>query len=133
MTTPIQIPVDPAAAADRTFVAVNVDNFNRAETERVFAARVKAVGIGKFFHRRGPAAIEDQTVPRVNRDTLYSDGVFDLDAGEVRITVPEPGTRFLSLMAIDEDHYVALVAYGAGTHTFTKERVGTRYLLLVTR
>ena len=38
-------------------------------------------GFGKFNHRREPAAIEDQTVIRLNRDTLYSAAVFDLDAG----------------------------------------------------
>jgi hypothetical protein len=33
-------------------------------------------GFGKFNHRREPATIENQTVIRLNRDTLYSAGRF---------------------------------------------------------
>jgi hypothetical protein len=40
---------------------------------------------------------------RLNRDTLYSEAVFDLDAGPVEITLADPGERFLSMMVIDED------------------------------
>jgi hypothetical protein len=36
-------------------------------------------------------------------------------------------------MMIDQDHYVVEVAYGAGKHTFTKEKVGTRYLFAAIR
>jgi hypothetical protein len=52
--------------------------------------------------------------------------VFDLDAGAVTITLPEAG-RFMSLIVIDEDHYVHGVYYGAGSHTLTGEQIGTRY------
>jgi hypothetical protein len=34
-----------------------------------------------------------QTVIRMNRDTLYSAGVFDLDAGPVTFALPDPGKR----------------------------------------
>ena len=65
----------------------------------------------------------------VNRDTLYSAGVFDLDAGPVTITLPDPGDRFMSLQAISQDHY-ASTAYGAWPYTFTRDAVGTRYVLV---
>jgi hypothetical protein len=29
-------------------------------------------------------------------------------------------------MGIDQDHYVATVAYGAGQHTLTRDQIGTR-------
>jgi len=32
----------------------------------------------------------------------------------------------MSLMIIDKHHYVPAVSYGAGTHTLTKENIGTR-------
>ena len=41
----------------------------------------------------------------MNRDTLYSAAVFDLDAGPVSITLPDAGRRFLSMQVINEDHY----------------------------
>ena len=41
----------------------------------------------------------------MNRDTLYSAAVFDLDAGPVTITLPDAGKRFMSMQVIDEDQY----------------------------
>ena len=97
----------------------------------IFAASVKDSGaIGKFLHRREPAPIDNQTVIRLNRDTLYSSAVFDLDAGPVTITLPDAGKRFMSMQVISEDHYVPEVVYGKGSYTLTKEKVGTRYVPL---
>jgi hypothetical protein len=50
---------------------VNVDNFVRAETARMFAAVLEgAGGMGVFRHVREPAPVDDQSVIRLNRDTL---------------------------------------------------------------
>ncbi|MFG1285374.1 DUF1254 domain-containing protein, partial [Xanthobacter autotrophicus] len=70
-----------------------------------FAGIVKNGGFGKFDHTREPAPIDKQTVIRLNRDTLYSSAVFDLDAGPVTITLPEAGSRFMSMQVFDEDQY----------------------------
>ncbi len=64
----------------------------------------------------------------MNRDTLYSLAVFDLDAGPVTITLPDAGKRFMSMQVIDEDEYTPMVVYGKGVYTLTKEKVGTRYV-----
>ena len=80
------------------------------------------------LHRREPAAIDKQTIIRLNRDTLYSAAVFDLDAGPVTVTLPDAGKRFMSMQVIDEDQYTPEVDYGAGSHTFTEEQIGTRYV-----
>ncbi len=69
----------------------------------------------------------------MNRDTLYSAAVFDLDAGPVTITLPDAGTRFLSMQVIDENHYTAAVTYGGGKRTLTKAGIGTRYVLTAIR
>ncbi len=89
--------------------------------------------MGKFFHRREPAAIDNQTVIRLNRDTLYSSGGvrFRRRAGDDHAA--RAGTRFMSLQAIDEDHYTPGVFYGAGRHTFTRQGIGTRYLVTAIR
>jgi hypothetical protein len=113
---------------------VTADNFNRAETDLYFASAAKeAGGVGKFHHRRDVMPVDKQTVVRANRDTLYSSAVFDLDAGPVTVTLPDPGSRFMSMMVIDEDQYAAGVVYGKGRYTYTKERLGTRYIMIAVR
>jgi hypothetical protein len=81
-----------------------------------------------------PRAIPvDAPIVRPNRDTLYSFSIFDLDAGPVTITLPNAGQRFMSLQVIDGDQYTPEVHYGAGRHTFTTGKVGTRYVQLGVR
>jgi para-nitrobenzyl esterase len=79
------------------------------------------------------ASIDKQDVVRMNRDTLYSSGVFDLDASPVTITLPDAGKRFMSMQVISQDHYTTEVAYGPGTFTYTKDKVGTRYVFIIIR
>lgn len=114
-------------------VPVTVDNFVRAESDLYLGNMVKDGALGKFVHRREPAAIDNQTVIRLNRDTLYSSAVFDLDAGPATITLPDAGKRFMSMEVINEDHYVPEVVYGAGTYKLTKEKAGTRYVVAAIR
>jgi len=112
-------------------IAVTVDNFARAESDLYIGNLAKeAGGIRKLVHHREPASIDHQTVIRLNRDTLYSFAVFDLDAGPVTVTMPDPGKRFMSMQVINEDHYVPAVCYGAGSHLLTRNMVGTRYVLV---
>ena len=119
----------PALAQAPAPVPVTADNFVRAESDLYIGNVVKDGGLGKFVHRREPAAIDNQTIIRLNRDTLYSAVVFDLDAGPATITLPDAGQRFMSMQAISQDHY-ATTAYGAGPHTLTRDAVGTRYVLV---
>jgi hypothetical protein len=121
-------PQAPAGGA----VRVTPDNFNRAETDTVYAGGVKNQGLGTFSHHREPPPLDFHIV-RPNRDTLYSLSVFDLDAGPVTITLPNAGQRFMTMQVIDEDHYTPEVVYGAGRYTFTREKIGTRYVSLGVR
>jgi hypothetical protein len=123
--------VAPAKAENA--VPVTPDNFPRAESDLYFSGIVKDGGLGKFVHRREPAAIDNQTVIRLNRDTLYSAAVFDLDAGPAMITLPDAGQRFISMQVIDEDQYTPNVFYGPGSHTLTKQEIGTRYVVAAVR
>ncbi len=124
---------DNEAAASSASVPVTPDNFARAESDRYLGNLVREGGVGKLFHRREPAAINNQTVIRLNRDTLYSSAVYDLDAGPVTIALPDAGKRFMSMQVIDEDEYTSEVDYGAGSHTLTKEKIGTRYVVVAIR
>jgi hypothetical protein len=114
-------------------VAVTVDNFGRAESDLYMGRTVKEVGLGKLLQVRTPTEIDKQMVIRMNRDTLYSSAVFDLDAGPVTITMPDSGKRFMSMQVIDEDHYVPAVFYGPGPHTLSTDQVGTRYVMVAVR
>ncbi|HSL80228.1 MAG TPA: DUF1214 domain-containing protein [Pseudolabrys sp.] len=109
-------------------IPVTADNFKRAETDMYFAGAAKRGAFGKFFHYR-ELPVESPVV-RPNRDTLYSEAVFDLDAGPVKITMPNAGKRFMSMMAMNEDHYIYEVNYTPGNYTFTRPEVGTRYLFI---
>jgi hypothetical protein len=112
-------------------IPVTTDNFNRAESHMYFSGTVKrAGGIARFNHRREVTPINNQGVIRANRDTLYSSIVFDLDAGPVTITLPDPGNRFMSMIAIDEDQYALKTVYAPGSFMYTKAQVGTRYVLI---
>jgi hypothetical protein len=88
-----------------------------------------AGGIGRFRHNRAPASIDEQTVIRLNRDTLYSFAVVDL-ADPVRLTLPDGGGRYLSAMVVNEDHYINSVLHDSGEHLITSDSAGSRYALV---
>ena len=112
--------------------AVTVDSFVRAETDMTLARYVKQGAWGKFLHLREPVRIEKQDVIRMNRDTIYSIGVFDLTE-PVTVMKPDSGGRFQSMMVINEDHSVLPVEHGFGEFTFTKEGIGSRYVIVLFR
>lgn len=124
-------PGNDASAADKT--AVTIDSFPRAESDMYMGAAVKKGALGKFVHNREPTPIDDQTVIRMNRDTLYSTAVFDLDAGPVTIRLPDAGKRFMSLQVIDEGHFVPMVVYAPSGVTLSKDNIDTRYVMAAVR
>jgi hypothetical protein len=121
----------PAVAQAQNAIPVTADNFNRAETDMYFALFVKRGALGKFIHLRDLPL--ENTGVRPNRDTLYSEAVFDLDAGPVRITLPKAGNRFMSMMVVNQDHYIYEVDYTPGNYNFTRGEVGTRYVFMALR
>jgi para-nitrobenzyl esterase len=121
------------AAAETSPVPVNVSNFARAETDMYFGRTVKEAGLGRLTHRRQMIAIDQQSVVRMNRDTLYSSAVFDLQAAPVTITLPDSGRRFMSMQLVTQDHFSPEVVYAPGTYTYTKDKVGTRYMQVIVR
>jgi hypothetical protein len=114
-------------------VVVSPDNFVRAESDLYFGNVVTGGGFATFMHMRELTPLDNQLVVRPNRDTLYSAGVFDLDAGPVTIALPDPAGRFVSMQVITEDHYVPAVFYGQGEHVLTRDGIGTRYVVVIIR
>jgi hypothetical protein len=131
--TRLEMVMPNAQASTEQTVPVTADNFVRAETDLYFSNIVKDGGFGKFFHIRTPVPIDHQNVIRMNRDTLYSGLVLDLDGGPATITLPDTGKRFMSLQVIDEDQYTPMVVYGRGGYTLTKDKIGTRFALVAIR
>lgn len=112
---------------------VDVDTFVRAETDRMFADLQRdAGGVNRFRHNRAPASVDEQTVVRMNRDTLYSFAVVDL-AGGATLTLPDAGERYVSAMVLDNDHLVSAVLHDPGEHALDAAGVGTRYALVAVR
>ncbi|WP_353826585.1 DUF1214 domain-containing protein [Agromyces sp. SYSU T0242] len=112
---------------------VDVDNFVRAETNRMFAAlAAQAGGTGRWVHNRVPTPIDNQPVIRQNRDTLYSMAVVDVSDG-VTLTLPDAGDRYLSVMVVSQDHYIPLIFHGPGEHRVRADEVDTQWAVLVPR
>jgi len=122
-----------ALAQELPLSPVTVDNYNRAQTDVYFGLIAKGGGFGKFLHARELAAIDQHGIIRPNRDTLYSIAVFDLDAGPVTITLPDPGRRFMAMQVINEDQYTKAVYYRVGSYSLDRKMIGTRYVAVIVR
>src|SRR3569832_535179 len=107
---------------------VNVDNFPRAEPHRMFAdLQRNAGGVNRFAHNRKPASVDEQTDNQKNRDTQNSNANNDQTAGAT-LTVPDAGRRYLSVMAVNEDHYINRVLHDPGRYDLTVEELGSPYV-----
>jgi len=114
-------------------VRVDVDNFVRAETDRMFAAlQADAGGVNVLRHNRKPTAIEGQTVIRMNRDTLYSFAVADISEGAT-VTLPDSGDRYLSVMVVNQDHYINRLFHDPGEYDLTVAEFETPWVLVAVR
>jgi len=123
----------PNAWAQAEPVIVNVENFVRAETAAQFDRIVaNAGGVNRFFHLREPAPLDQQTVIRMNRDTIYSSALVDISKGAT-LTVPDAGDRYMSIMVVNEDHYLNKVIHEPGEHELTVEEFATPYVCLAVR
>lgn len=112
-------------------VIVTRETYCRAETDRTFQNATKlAGGVNRFFHFRKVTPLDNQTVVRMNRDTLYSAAIVDASKGAT-VTVPKmPDGRYCSVLLIDNDHYCPGVIYEPGTHKLPQD---TKYLGVLVR
>lgn len=89
-------------------------------------------GLNQFYSFKEPTPINNQPVIRMNRDTLYMTGVFDVSAG-VKITIPDMEDRYVSLMTVNEQGYTTFVKTGAGQYELNSENVGSDYAAFIVR
>lgn len=88
--------------------------------------------VNVFSHNREPASIDHQTVIRLNRDTLYSFAVVDITRGAV-LSLPEHGSRYVSAMVVNEDHFINGIFHDPGEHRLTIDRFDTDYVVVAVR
>ena len=102
-------------------IAVTTDNYEVAESDLAFYNVTKLVGMNTFFHfPTGAFDLDNQTVVRMNRDTYYSGAIIDTTQGAT-VTIPETNGRYLSVMVVQNDHYIDQVFLEPGTHEITSD------------
>jgi hypothetical protein len=112
---------------------VNVDNFARAESNRMFAFVLRdSGGVNQWMHNREPTPIDHQPVIRQNRDTLYSANIADISGGAT-LTIPDCGDRYVSAMVVNQDHHVNRTFHSPGQHALTLDEFATPYVLVAVR
>jgi hypothetical protein len=116
-----------------TGTVVNVDNFARAETAAMMSGILTVTGsVNAIYHDRELAPLDRQPVIRQNRDTLYSTAIVDISQGAT-FTIPDAGDRYLSVMLINEDHYINRVLHRAGTYELSPAELGSDFIVLAAR
>ena len=114
-------------------VPVTIDNFARAESDAMIGAMLSTIGgLGTFFHNRVLEPLERQPVIRQNRDTLYSVAIVDLTGGAT-LTIPDAGGRYISVMIVNQDHFINRVFHEAGSYPLTIDEFDTDYVVVAAR
>ena len=112
-------------------VKVTPDTYIRAETDRTFRnISQQAGGVNRWFYIRKPTPLDQQTVVRMNLDTLYSASIVDVSKGATVTIPPLPAGRFMSVLLVDNDHYAPAVYYTPGVYDLPRD---TKYLAVVVR
>ena len=114
-------------------IRVNVDNFARAESDRMFSSfQADAGGVNVLRHNREPTPVDHQPVIRMNRDTLYSAAVVDISEGAT-VTIPDAGDRYVSVMVVNQDHYINRILHEPGEHALTVDEFDTPWVAVAAR
>lgn len=114
-------------------IPVTVDNFIRAATDfELGKYESLAGGVNRFLHFREPTPIAQQSTIRMNRDTLYSAAVVDISEGAT-VTLPNAGNRYMTLMIVNQDHFINDVFTGGGSYTLDQSKYDTPYVLVWAR
>jgi hypothetical protein len=99
----------------------------------MFASLLENAGaLNTWHHSRQPTELDQQPVIRMNRDTLYSMAIVDISGGAT-LTLPDTDGRYLSVMGVNQDHYINHVFHEAGTHELTIAMFDTPYLTVAAR
>jgi hypothetical protein len=120
-------------AVDEKPVPAFGNNVVPADLDLYLERSMKEGNIGKFVHLDPHAPVDLWDVVQTNPDTIYSTtAVFDLEAGPVTITLPDPGEQHpMSMQVMSEAHSTPEVAHAPGSYTYAMDEIGARYVLVV--
>ena len=97
-------------------IPVTLENYKVAESDVTNGKVIKMGAANKLVHLPvQPFDLKNQTVVRMNQDTIYSAAVVDVSKGAT-ITLPEANGRYQLANVIQNDHYINDVFVGAGTY-----------------
>lgn len=103
------------ATAANAAMPVTPENYARAEVDESYKHIVADVGSNAFRHDRALMPLEKQPAVTMNRDTVYSFGVFYVPEGTT-ITLPKSAdNRYQSAMIMQNDDFTDQVFYAPGT------------------
>jgi hypothetical protein len=112
-----------------TGIPVTPENYVEAKVDVSAATIVPEVGSNKFRHDRSLMPLDKQPAVTMNRDTVYSFGMFYTPKGTT-ITLPQSkDNRYQSAMMMQTDHYVDQVFYGPGTFTIDSQNEFTAIVI----
>ena len=81
-------------------VPVTLENYKIAESDLAFNTGSKLVGTNELLHNPVDAFdLDNQTVVRMNRDTIYSGAILNVSEGAT-VTLPESDGRYISAMVV---------------------------------
>jgi hypothetical protein len=88
--------------------------------------------VNQWLHFRQPTPLDQQTIIRMNRDTLYSACIADISQGAT-LAMPDSAGRYMSVMIVNQDHYINEVFHEPGEYQLTLEEFDTPYVLVAAR
>lgn len=111
-------------------VPVTLENYETAESDLAFNNISKFGGTNEFLHFPVEAFdLDNQTVVRMNRDTIYSGAIVNTSEGAT-LTLPETDGRYISAMVVQNDHYIDQVFKTPGEHVIKSD---TDYVMVAVR
>jgi hypothetical protein len=136
LTSPAETvtPATPLGESIDERVKVDAFNYVQAKTAIQFDKYLALAGgnLNTFFHRRSVVGIDAKSSKRLNRDTLYSIAIVDISQGAT-LTLPEVGSRYVSVQVVNQDGFTNAVLHGAGSHLLTIDRFDTPYVWVLVR
>jgi hypothetical protein len=96
-------------------IPVTESNYVEAEVDLTFTSIVKEVGSNRFRHDRNLIPLDKQPAVTMNRDTIYSFGIYHVPKGTTLSLPQSKDGRYQSAMILQADHYIDQVFYGPGT------------------
>jgi hypothetical protein len=111
-------------------IPVTPENYAEAEVDVSAATIIPQIGSNKFRHDRSLMPLDKQPAVTMNRDTVYSFGMFYTPKGTTITLPPSKDNRYQSAMMLQTDDYVDQVFYAPGTFTIDSQ---TEFTIIVIR